>query len=233
MWGDARFWNRFRRRFEECGYRTEAVTFLHHEKPQDISMLRHVGIMDYVAQVEQAIGALPDAPVLVGHSMGGLVAQKLAERGLAKALVLVAPVAPAGISPGTWSSFLCISGNLHQIVLQRPFVIHWRQSKYGLLNTLAPREMAAIYGSFVRESGRAMWEIVSGAIAVDERQVSCPVLAIVGSEDRATPPSVVRRIAEKYGADYREYPGWCHYLGIAWEAMDDVLDWVNARGCLS
>ena len=230
MWGDASYWNRFRRRFEGCGYRTEAITFLHHEKPQDSSRLRHVGIMDYVAQAEQAISALPDVPVLVGHSMGGLVAQKLAERGLAKAMVLVAPVAPAGISVGTWSSFLCISGNLHQIVRQRPFVIKWRQSRYGLLNTLAPREMAAVHGSFVHESGRAMWEIVTGAIAVDERQVSCPVLVAVGSEDRATPPSVVKRIARKYDAEYREYPGWCHYLGIAWEAIDEIHDWVNARG---
>ena len=230
MWGDARFWNRFRRRFEECGYRTEAVTFLHHEKPQDSSMLRHVGIMDYVAQVEQVIGMMPDPPVLVGHSMGGLVAQKLAERGLAKAVVLVAPVAPAGISLATRSSLICISGNLHQIMLQRPFLMPWRQSRYGFLNTLGPREMAAIYRSFVHESGKAMREIVSGAIAVDERQVSCPVLAIVGSEDKATPPSVVRRIAEKYGADYREYPDCGHYLGIAWEAIDEVLNWVNARG---
>jgi non-heme chloroperoxidase len=232
MWGDARFWNRFRRRFEECGHRTEAVTFLHHEKPQDSSQLRHVGMMDYVAQAERAIQAMPDAPVLVGHSMGGLVAQKLAERGLAKAMVLVAPVAPAGISLATWSSLVCISGNLHQIVLRRPFIMPWRQSRYGFLNTLGPREMGAIYRSFVHESGKAMREIVTGAIAVDERQVSCPVLVIVGSEDRATPPAVVKRIAEKYGADYREYPGRGHYLGVAWEAMDDVLDWVNARGSL-
>ena len=229
MWGDASFWNRFRRRFEACGYPTEAITFLHHEKPQDSSRLRQVRIMDYVAQSEQAIRALPDVPVLVGHSMGGLVAQKLAERGLAKALVLVAPVAPAGISVGSWSSFVCISGNLHQIVLQRPFLMPWLQSRYGLLNTLGPREMAGIYGSFVHESGRAMWEIITGAIAVDERKVSCPVLTIVGSHDRATPPPIVKKIAAKYGGDYREYPGRCHYLGIAWDAIDEVFDWVNGR----
>lgn len=229
MWGDAAFWNRFRRKFEGGGFQTEAITFLHHDKPQDSSRLRHVGILDYVAQATRVIEALPDRPVIVGHSMGALVAQKLAESGMAKAMVLVAPVAPAGISCSTWSSFRCISGNLHQIALQQPFVIPWRQSCYGLLNTLSPREMAAIYGSFVHESGKAMREIVTGAVAVDEREVSCPVLAIVGSEDRSTPPSVVRKIAAKYHADYREYEGLCHYLGVAWDAIDDVVEWVSAQ----
>lgn len=229
MWGDASFWNRFRRRFEACGYSTEAITFLHHEKPQDSSRLRHVGIMDYVEQAKRVIETLPDRPVVVGHSMGALVAQKLAESGLAKAMVLVAPVAPAGISCGTWSSVRCISGNLHQIALQYPFVIPYRQSRYGLLNTLSPREIAAIHGAFVHESGKVMWEIVTGAIAVDEHEVSCPVLTIVGSEDRSTPPSVVRKIAAKYHADYKEYEGWCHYLGIAWDAIEDVVDWVSTR----
>jgi len=229
MWGDAAYWNRFRRKYDECGYRTEAFDFMHHGKPQDSSKLRHVGVMDYVEQATSVIEKLPDRPVVFGHSMGALVAQKLAERGLVRAMVLVAPVAPAGISCGTWSSIFCISGNLHQIVLQRPFRIPWFQARYGILNTLGPREMIGIHGSFVYESGRVMRQIVTGAIAVDERKVLCPVLAVVGSEDRATPPVIVRKIAEKYHADYREYPGCGHYLGIAWDTIDGVLAWVKAQ----
>ncbi|MFW6103298.1 MAG: alpha/beta fold hydrolase, partial [Chloroflexota bacterium] len=169
MWADSRHWNRFRRSFARAGFSTRAVTLPFHDTPQDLAGLRKVGIRDYVERVRAEIDS--EQVILVGHSMGGLVAQKLAESGVARALVLLETCAPAGINPLTPSSFLCLSANLLDAVLSRPFVIPPRNAAYGLTNALSRREKAVIYDSFLYESGRALREIISGAIRVDERKI--------------------------------------------------------------
>ncbi len=226
MWADSRHWNRFRRSFDRAGFSTRAVTLPFHDAPQDLVGLRKAGILDYVEQVRAEIGS--EQVILVGHSMGGLVAQKLAEDGVARALVLLETCAPAGINPLTPSSLLCLSANLVDAVLSRPFIIPPRNADYGLTNALSRREKTVIYDSFLYESGRALREIVSGAIRVDERKVHCPVLVGVGSLDRATPCGVARRVARKYGADYHEYPGKCHFIGADADVIRDVLAWCDA-----
>lgn len=231
MWGDGSFWNRFRRRFERDGFDPRPITLLHHDIPQDLHSLRHAGIMDYVAQVRTAVRGCSEPPVVVGHSMGALVAQKVAEAEPLRGLVLLSPVAPGGISVIRRPSVLISMGaNLPDALLRRPFRIPWRNARYGLFNTLSPREQAVVYRSFLYESGRALWEILRGEVVVNDQEVSCPVLVAVGSEDRTTPPSLARRIARKYGADYREYPGECHYLSASLMAIDDVTGWVMGQG---
>lgn len=229
MWADHAHWNRFRRCFEHLGFETHAVTLLGHTTPQDKADLRQVGIMDFVAQVQTRIRSLPAAPVVIGHSMGALVAQKLAELERVRALALLGPVAPGGVSPVRPSVALCIAGNVLDVLLRRPFMIPARNARYGILNTLPPRLQAVVYESFLYESGKALSEMLRGAISVDERRVDCPVLVAVGAMDRATPPSVARRIARKYGAEYREYPGQCHFLGASHEAMGDIAEWVVGK----
>ncbi len=229
MWADHAHWNRFRRRFERAGFETHAVTLLCHDVPQDRDGLRNVGIMDYVAQVRKELKSLPALPIVIGHSMGALVAQKVAESEALSALILLGPIAPGGIFPIRPSVALCAVSNAVDVMRCRPFIIPGRNARYGLLNTLAPRTQSVIYKSFLYESGRVLRDILMGSVVVDERRVTCPVLVGVGSEDRATPPGVARRIARKYGAEYREYGGQCHFLGASSEVIEDVASWVELQ----
>ena len=54
-----------------------------------------VTVADYVEDTRRAVEALGEAPILVGHSLGGLIAQKIAEMGLCRGMVLLAPAPPA------------------------------------------------------------------------------------------------------------------------------------------
>jgi non-heme chloroperoxidase len=56
---------------------------------------------DYRAELETFLKTLPSKPVILGHSMGGVLAQQLAAQGLASALILVAPAPRSGILPPT------------------------------------------------------------------------------------------------------------------------------------
>jgi pimeloyl-ACP methyl ester carboxylesterase len=227
MWADGACWARYRRVFSQAGYDTHALTLRGHETPQDPAWLRNVGIMDYVEQTASFVAGLPAKPILVGHSMGALVAQKLAESGLAKAIVLLASVAPGGVPCLTPSALTCISGNLLDIARARPFIMPPWHARFGLTNTLSRREQDVVQHSLIYESGLAMRQVVMGEIRVDETRVRCPVLVGVGGVDRATPPRVARGIARKYGADYHEYTGKCHFVAGDREILLDVLAWCN------
>ena len=58
-------------------------------------------MLDYAADLEDELRGLAEPPILIGHSMGGLLAQMLAARMNVRALVLLAPSAPWGVLPST------------------------------------------------------------------------------------------------------------------------------------
>ena len=100
MWGGAWYWEKFRSVFEAKGYRCVAVTLPYHDMgPGGIPdpRLETTGLLDYAESLEREIGKLGTKPIVMGHSMGGLLAQILGARALAKSLVLLTTASPSGI----------------------------------------------------------------------------------------------------------------------------------------
>ena len=100
MWGGPWYWENYKHVFEQQGYRCIAATLPFHDMaPGDVPdpRLGTCSLLDYAAAIEQEIRRIGLKPIIVGHSMGGLLAQILGSRGLAKALVLLSPSSPAGI----------------------------------------------------------------------------------------------------------------------------------------
>lgn len=229
MWATASLWDNYPHLFESQGYNTKAITLLYHGNSKD--KLKDIGVMDYVQQAKTEIEKLSDKPIIIGHSMGALIAQKLAEMGFASKLVLMVPSAPRGISVVKPSVFMTFSANVCHILLKKAFLIPFRNAAYGLMNTMSHDEQSEAYRDFVHESGLAASEIARGKIHVDESKVTCPVLVIAGGQDRATPPKVVRKMADKYNALYVEYPGHCHVSlvkGLGWEKIaEDISRWIE------
>src|SRR3990172_11652291 len=100
MWGGPWYWENYKRVFERQGYKCIAATLPFHDTAPEEAPDPRLGtssLLDYAAAMEQEIRPIGLKPVIIGHSMGGLLAQILGSRGLAKALVLLAPSSPAGI----------------------------------------------------------------------------------------------------------------------------------------
>jgi len=93
----------FRTVFEAHGFECMTPDLIGHgdDKSDGIRKLTGVGIADYRAQIHDLIAALPQKPILLGHSMGAVIAQQLAAEGLAERLVLVSPAPRAGILPAS------------------------------------------------------------------------------------------------------------------------------------
>ncbi|MDQ7821242.1 MAG: alpha/beta hydrolase [Candidatus Eremiobacteraeota bacterium] len=244
MWGAGWHWDRYREVFQARGFSCETPTLRYHDRdPHGIpdERLGTTSLLDYAADLEEQIRRLGEAPVIIGHSMGGLLAQILASRGLGRALVLLTPAPPSGIlvfSPQVAASFSSIFTKWG--FWRKPVRQTFAEAARSIMGRLTPEEQQEGYGRFGYESGRAVFEIGlwyldrKRASSVDETKVKCPVFIVGCLEDRITPASMVRKIAGKYGelATYREFPHNAHWvLGEpGWEVIAAaVADWIEER----
>jgi len=224
MWGGGWYWRDFRRFFEDRGYRCLTPTLRHHDvRPGDPPHpgLGTTSLLDFAADLESAIRDLDEAPVLLGHSMGGLLTQILASRGLARAAVLLSPASPAGVMALTPSVIRSFRRPLTTWGFWRkPHRPNLEEATYSMLHLLTPDERKNTWERFVWESGRAAAEIGfwlfdrRHASRVDPTRITCPMLLVAGIEDRITPISVARKVAKRYGrvCTFRELPNHAHWL---------------------
>jgi len=242
MWCGAWYWENYKSFFEAKGYHCITTTLRFHDmdsKETPNPQLGTTSLLDYAEDLEEEMRQVAVKPILMGHSMGGLLAQILGSQGLVKALVLLTPAAPAGImalTPSVIRSFW--SALTKWGFWKRPMRQTFDEAVYSMLHLLPPEEQRETYDKFVYESGLAASEIgfwlfdPKGAAKVDESKVTCPLLVIAGSEDRITPASVVRQVAKKYKAvsTYREFTNHAHWV-IAepgWEEIAEYIsDWLN------
>ena len=223
MWGGGWHWEKFQGYFEDKGYHCIVPYLRHHDiKPNDPppSGLGKTSLLDYAEDLELEITKLDEKPIIMGHSMGGLLAQILASRDLAKAAVLITPVAPAGIVALTWSVLKSFQEVLFRWGFwKKPHKISYEKAVYATMEQLPVEERRYIYDRIVWESGRVATEIgfwfvgVKGA-QVDSSKLTCPLLIISGSEDNITPAKVVKKVAEKYKPlyTYMEFGGHAHWI---------------------
>jgi pimeloyl-ACP methyl ester carboxylesterase len=242
MWGRRENWANYQRVFEAEGYRCVATTLPYHDvDPRGMPdpRLGTTSVLDYADALEREVRQLGATPIVMGHSMGGLLAQILGARGLAKALVLLAPASPAGIlafTPSVVRSFWSVQTTWG--FWRKPMRQTFGEAVYSMLHLLPEDEQRKAYDRFVYESGRAACEIgywfldPRGAARVDESKVTCPVVVIAGAQDRITPASVVRQVAKKYKsvATYKEFENHAHWVLAEpqWlEITAYVADWLR------
>jgi len=244
MWGGSWCWDDYKTFFEKKGYHCVAPTLRYHDinpMSQPDSMLGTTSLIDYVDDLEKEILQLDTKPIVMGHSMGGLLAQILGSRNLAKSLVLLTPAPPSGItsfSPSTVKSFWGIFSKWG--FWETPNHQMFDDAVYSLLNLMPTDQQKTIFDKFVYESGRATAEIgfyfldQNKASSVDASKIKCPILVVSGSEDRITPANMVEKIAKKYEplSTYKLFenhghwvigePGWQEIANYVSEWLDNI-----------
>jgi pimeloyl-ACP methyl ester carboxylesterase len=193
------------------------------------------------------ISGLSAKPIVIGHSFGGLIAQKLLARGAAAAAIAIDPGQIKGVKP---LPFAQIRSGLP--VLSRPgnkgkaVSLTKDQFRYGFGNAVSEKESGELYdtwtipgpGKPLFEASAANFTKVSPA-AVDTRKRDRGPLLIVGGGQDHTVPEVVAKAAYKLYAgsgavtDYQSFPDRGHSLVLdhGWrEIADFTLAWLNRQG---
>ena len=222
--------------FAAQGYEAHALSLRGHGTSGGRESLFVTALDDYVADVEQIAATLPSPPVLIGHSMGAAIIERMLTTRPIRAAALLAPIPPAGLAPVAqrllaWQPEYLV--NMHR--LDAP---HLSGDVLAALRTMyfsasvPPNILAEAISHLTPESPRALMDLTlrlhGGA------PVAAARLFVLGAnDDRISTPADVKATASLYGVPALVLPGLAHMLMLErdWEtAARPLLTWLNGSG---
>ncbi len=213
------------------GHPAAALSFRDHSPSPAGPALGGHRIADYADDAAEAARAL-GRPIVVGHSLGGLVALMLAQRELVAGAILLSSAPPRGIAVVSTPLAARMWRYLPALLRSRPFKPNDADLDALVLNRVVPAERGALRARLSADSGRAARDAAIGAVRVRPRDVRVPLLVVSGDDDRFVPLGVAARIARRFHAPLQVAKGHGHFLFAepGWEPQARVmLDWIDAN----
>lgn len=240
-------WDNWKSFFESKGYTCYAPAHPKHDgnpaelranPPED---LEKVEFQDWITNLETLIDSLSEKPILIGHSFGGLTAQKLVESGRAEAAILISSAPPKGIS--TFKPSFIRANSKVVSFLKGKTIYNPKEEKYkkwfhfAIANTFSREESDSLFERFAvpesRQTPRASFKKIA---KIDTDKPHAPMLFIGGLEDVIIPNVLIRKTIKKYSdensiVDAKFYEGKDHFICAApgWEEVAQYcLDWISS-----
>jgi pimeloyl-ACP methyl ester carboxylesterase len=252
LWLHASSWDPWVALFQENGYAPTAPGWpgdgdTVEETRASPDKVAGFGIDAIVDHYGQAIAALEQKPIAIGHSFGGLMVQRLLGQGLAAAAVAIDPAPIKGVLALPPSAFKVASVALKSPSNRHKAVSLTReQFRYSFGNAISEQESNELYDRWTIPSpGLPLFEAAFAAFArhspakVDTRNSTRgPLLVTAGGKDHTVPPAVSRSTVKLYRhssavTDHREFPDRGHSLIIdsGWrDVADAILHWLKEKG---
>jgi pimeloyl-ACP methyl ester carboxylesterase len=228
----------FRRPFEAAGHAVTAPDLPGRGAANSLPVAGQ-SMADYARAVRHVIETQEEPPILIGHSLGGLVAQMAATKARVSGLILLAPSAPWGVTGSTAEEAIS-AVSLYALGPYWALAVDpdYPAARRYLFDRL-PREFRrATFARLVPESGRALWETLNwwldpfATTLVGAGEVRAPVLAVAGGKDAIHPAATVQATAKRIGGETRVFSKMSHWLvgEPGWEDVADLcLDWIGGR----
>ena len=206
----AQRWRPWLSYFQEAGFECIAPSLPGHDPP-DPEALKRIDFDDYVRAVREVHANFDRPPVVIGHSMGGLIAQHVAATMQCSGVVLIASMPPWRMGT-TRQAMPYMLDYLLPVVTGRPVRVNLRAAMNLVLHDMTPGEQQEVISMFAYESGRVYRTMVFGQAPMRKGAVRCPVLVVSGGADRLLRQSVGTALTAFYGAEHILVPDRGHGL---------------------
>lgn len=249
LWLSSRSWEHWIGRYTQAGYRVFAPGWPGMDVDvevlrKDPSVMNGLGVREVADHYEEFLRTLDSAPILMGHSFGGLIVQILLDRGLGSTGVALHPGPPKGVLrlpvSALRSAFPVLGNPTNR---NRTVGLTPEQWHYAFTNTLSEQDSLAAFARYhVPAPGRPLFQAATAnllpgaATKVNFRNANrAPLLLVAGGADHTVPPSLVRENLKRYRkssavTEFQEYPGRSHFTAGSpgWEQVADfVLAWAE------
>jgi pimeloyl-ACP methyl ester carboxylesterase len=237
-------WKEWQTYFESKGYTTIAPPWpykdgtaaeLRARQPNDTD-LAALTLADLVDHYANIVKALPEKPIIIGHSLGGLITQILINRDLGVAGVAIHSVPPQGVIPYEFS-FLKAGWKALGLFtsLDETYLMSFEDWQYAFVNEMSLEDQEKAYEeNTIPESKTVARGGLTSAAHVDYEKSHAPLLLTSGSVDNIIPPHLNKRNFKAYEQngsvlEYKEFEGRNHFVvgQPTWkEDADYILEWL-------
>ncbi|MEM6380859.1 MAG: alpha/beta hydrolase, partial [Bacteroidota bacterium] len=239
-------WNDWKTLFEQEGFTCFVPANPKHQgdpaalRANPPTGLENVQFQDWINNLETLINTLPEKPILIGHSFGGLTAQKLVESGKAAAAILISSAPPRGIS--TLKPSFIKANNRVISPFKGKSIYNPAEDKYkewfhyAIANTSTKAQSDHYFEEFaVPESRQTPRASLKKIAKIDMKKPHVPMLFVGGLEDVIIPNVLIRKTVKKYTdessiVDAKFYEGKDHFIcgSQGWEEVAQYcLDWLR------
>jgi pimeloyl-ACP methyl ester carboxylesterase len=249
LWLHASSWQPWLDLFAQNGYDPVAPGWPY--EPPTIEAARRqpdavagIGIEEVADHYAGIIEALPEPPVIIGHSFGGLIAQKLLGRNLGAAAVAIDPAQIRGVLVLPLAQLRAAGPVLGNPANAKKAVsLTAGRFRYGFGNAVSQDESDVLFERWTIPSpARPLFEASSANFvshspaAVEVRNARRgPLLLISGGKDHTVPDAVTRSTFKQYRhssavTELKQFPDRGHSLVVdsGWkEIADATLKWLD------
>jgi non-heme chloroperoxidase len=203
------------------------------------------GVIEVANSYAKVISSLPEPPIVIGHSFGGLIAQVILGRGIAAAGIALDPAPLKGVWQLPFSALkasLPVLGNPFN--LKKAVSLSFNQFRYGFANAVPVEEAKELYNQWtIPAPCRPLFQAAFATIAGSETKVDTsnksrgPLLITGGEKDHIAPPILGKASLKKYNrsvtTDFKLFEGRGHSLIVdhGWkEVAEYSLNWIHKNG---
>jgi alpha-beta hydrolase superfamily lysophospholipase len=255
LWLHATSWSPWLELFREAGYNPIAPGWP--GEPDTVAEARehpeyvaNIGINDITGHYADIIDGLDQPPVIIGHSYGGLIAEKLLGQGVGTAAVAIDPAQIKGVLPLPLAQIrAALPGLGNPTNLHKAVSLSQKEFRFGFGNAVSEEESNALYEKWTIPSpARPLFQAAAANFVMHSQakvntanETRGPLLLISGLEDHTVPDVVTRSTLKQYRdsaavTELKQFEGRGHSLTIdsGWKQVaDDIQDWLKEKGLVS
>lgn len=252
LWLHATSWGDWTKKFGDAGYAAFAPGWP--SEPDSVAQARaqpqlvaDQGIDDLMVHFRSIIDTLPEQPIIIGHSFGGLLAEKLLGEGRGRGAVAIDPAQMKGVLPlplaQLRASFPVLGNPLNR---HKAVALTKSEFRFAFGNALPEAESDSLFEKWtipspakpLFEAALANFQFHAPSEVNVRNNTRGPLLLISGTADHIVPDVVTRASFNRYHrslavTELKQFEGRGHSLTIdhGWtEVADAVLAWLKSKG---